>query len=266
MLFKVAVNPYFKLKHITLFYADSLELLKKIEDETVDMIFADPPYFLSNGGISCQAGKMVSVDKGDWDKETRFTKDEFNFRFLKEAQRILAKNGTIWVSGTMHNIFSLGACMQELEFKILNNITWQKSNPAPNLSCRMFTHSTENIVWAKKNKESKQVFHYNLMRNKNGGKQMKDVWTFSTTKKSEKRFGQHPTQKPLILLKRIIEASTNEGDIILDPFLGSGTTAVAAMKLGRKCIGIDLEMEYLNIAKQRILNESPSKQGELLLW
>lgn len=265
-MFKINKIPYFEHNHITLYYDDSLSLLKEIEDETVDMIFADPPYFLSTGGITCKSGEMAIVDKGDWDKEYKFTMDEFNLQFLKEAQRILTQNGTIWVSGTMHNIFSLGYYMQQLHFKILNNITWQKSNPAPNLSCRMFTHSTENIIWAKKNQKSKQIFHYDLMRNKNGGKQMKDVWTFSTTKKSEKKFGNHPTQKPLELLKRIIEASTNEGDLILDPFLGSGTTAIAAMNSGRRCIGIDLEMEYLDIAKKRILNENPSEQGEFILW
>lgn len=265
-LLNISKSPYFQHNHIALFQADSLSLLKEMEDESVDMIFADPPYFLSNGGISCQSGEMVSVDKGDWDKEIDLTMDEFNLQFLSEAQRILTRNGTIWVSGTMHNIFSLGAQMNKLKFKILNNITWQKSNPAPNLSCRMFTHSTENIIWAKKNEKSKQTFHYHLMKNENGGKQMKDVWTFSTTKQSEKKFGRHPTQKPLNLLTRIIKASTNEGDIILDPFLGSGTTALAAMKMGRKCIGIDLEVEFLNIAKQRILNENPSEQGELLLW
>lgn len=259
-------KSFYDDEYVIFYNANSLELLKEIESESINMIFADPPYFLSNGGVTCQSGQMVSVDKGEWDKEVELTMNDFNYLFLKEAKRILSPNGTIWVSGTMHNIFSLGTQLQSLNFKIINNITWKKTNPPPNLSCRMFTHSTENIIWAKKNIKSKHTFHYDLMKNENGGKQMKDVWEFSSAKPSEKKFGSHPTQKPQALLSRIIRASTNEGDLILDPFLGSGTTAVAAKLDGRYCIGIEFEKNYLDIAKKRVQQIQFVKQEEFNLW
>ncbi|MGI6156224.1 MAG: DNA-methyltransferase [Enterococcus lemanii] len=246
--------PIYEENLVSIIQGNSLDLLKKMKTESIDVIATDPPFFLSNGGITCQSGKMVSVDKGDWDKTDSMTMDEFYYQFLQEAKRILKPNGTIWVFGTMHNIFSLGSIMQQMEFKILNNITWQKTNPAPNLSCRMFTHSTETIIWAKKNQKSKHLFNYQLMKEINNGKQMKDVWTTSTTKKSEKSFGKHPTQKPLEIMNKIILASTKEGDIILDPFMGSGTTLVSAKRLGRRAVGIDLENEYIKIAIERLKN------------
>lgn len=250
----MGLPPIYEENLVSIIQGNSLELLKEMKAESIDVIATDPPFFLSNGGITCQSGKMVSVDKGDWDKTDSMTMDEFYYQFLQEAKRILKPNGTIWVFGTMHNIFSLGSIMQQMEFKILNNITWQKTNPAPNLSCRMFTHSTETIIWAKKNKKSKHFFDYQLMKEINNGKQMKDVWTTSTTKKSEKSFGKHPTQKPLEIMNKIILASTKEGDIILDPFMGSGTTLVSAKRLGRRAIGIDLENEYIKIAIERLKN------------
>lgn len=245
---------YYENNLSKLIEGNSFDVFKTFADESIDVIITDPPYFLSNGGITCKSGRMVSVDKGEWDKEQGMTMNEFNEHFLTEAKRVLKPNGTIWVSGTMHNIYSIGATLQKLEYKILNNITWQKTNPAPNLSCRMFTHSTETILWSRKTAKSKHLFNYQTMKELNNNKQMKDVWTTSTTKPSEKKFGKHPTQKPLELMTKMILASTNENSIILDPFVGSGTTLVAAQLLGRQSIGIDIDLDYLEIAKNRLEN------------
>lgn len=236
---------------------DCLIVLKDFEENKFDMIFADPPYFLSNGGITCKSGKTVSVDKGAWDKSNGINEDhQFNKKWLLECQRILKKDGTIWISGTHHVIFSIGLALQELGFKILNNITWEKPNPPPNLSCRYFTHSTEIIIWAAKNEKSKHYFNYNLMREINNGKQMKSVWNILPPKNAEKTYGKHPTQKPLALLERCILASTKEGDLILDPFCGSGTTGVASVINNRNFIGIEKEKEYAELSKKRIKEAS----------
>lgn len=246
-------NYYFKSEDFKLINDDTLEATKQMEDKTFDMIFADPPYFLSNDGITCSAGKMVSVNKGEWDKSLSLQeKHEFNRKWIRECYRILKDDGTIWISGTLHNIYSIGMALEEEGFKIINNITWQKSNPPPNLACKTFTHSTETVLWARKDiKGAKYKFNYKLMKELNGNKQMKDVWTTSLTKPSEKRFGKHPTQKPIELLKKIILASTNEKDLILDPFSGSGTTGIAANMLNRNYVGIDKEKEYLDISIKR---------------
>ena len=232
-----------------------------------DMIFADPPYFLSNGGITCQSGKMVKVDKGDWDaSQGSELNHEFNTEWIRRCRDLLAEHGTLWVSGTMHVIYSVGFAMQQLEMKILNNVTWQKPNPPPHLAGRYFTHSTETILWARKNEKAKHKYNYSLMKELNGGKQMKDVWTFTAPGKIEKSEGKHPTQKPLVLLDRIIRASTDEGDTILDPFLGSGTTIVAALLAGRNSVGIEQEKEYCELSKKRIMwaikeFDSPKQEG-----
>ena len=196
---------------------------------------------------------MVSVNKGEWDKSKSLQfKHEFNKQWIKECYRVLKDDGTIWISGTLHNIYSIGMALEEEGFKIINNITWQKTNPPPNLACKAFTHSTETILWARKDiKKCKYKFNYNLMKELNNGKQMKDVWTTSLTKPSEKKCGKHPTQEPIEILDRIILASTIENDIVLDPFCGSSTTGIAAMKLNRKYIGIDNEEKYLEISKKR---------------
>jgi site-specific DNA-methyltransferase (adenine-specific) len=251
---KDSMHTYYQSDGIEFLFGDSLEVLPQLTDGTFDMVFADPPYFLSNGGISCHGGKMVSVDKGDWDKGLSIkAKHEFNRTWIRECFRLLDVNGTIWVSGTLHNIYSIGLALEQEGFKILNNITWQKRNPPPNLGCRCFTHSTETILWAKKDlAKAKHVFHYKQMKTLNGFKQMKDVWLGTITPQSEKVKGKHPTQKPEYLLERILLASTNEGSNVLDPFLGSGTTAVVAKKLNRFCTGIDSSQEYLELAKQRL--------------
>lgn len=244
---------YFREGSFKLINDDTFNALKNFEEKTFDMIFADPPYFLSDNGITCSGGKMVSVNKGFWDKSLSVTeKHEFNKKWIKECYRVLKDNGTIWISGTLHNIYSIGMALEEEGFKIINNITWQKTNPPPNLACKTFTHSTETILWAKKDlKKNKYTFNYDLMKELNDNKQMKDVWTTSLTKPSEKKQGKHPTQKPLEILNRIILASTKENDLILDPFCGSSTTGIAAVKLNRRYIGIDNEKEYLDLSIRR---------------
>lgn len=247
---------FYENEYSILYQGDSIKILKIITPKSADMIFADPPYFLSNGGISCQSGKQVSVNKGDWDKGmSPEDKLKFNRKWIKACKGVLKDDGTIWISGTLHNIYSVGVALELEGFSIINNITWQKPNPAPNLACRCFTHSTETIIWARKingSKKGKHYFNYELMKEINGGKQMKDVWILNLPKKSEKTRGKHPTQKPESILERIILASTKEGDLILDPFNGSGTTGVVAQKLNRKYIGIEIEKEYLNITKARL--------------
>ena len=247
------LNYYYEEDNFKLIHGDSLEILKQIKSRSIDMIFADPPYFFFFFCITCSGGKMVSVKKGDWDRKLSIKeKHKFNKKWIRLCKRILKDNGTIWISGTMHNIYSIGMALEEEGFKIINNITWKKLNPPPNISCRAFTHSTETVLWAKKdNKKAKHKFNYSLMREMNGGKQMKDVWETSLTKPSEKRQGKHPTQKPLELLKRIILASTDENDLILDPFNGSGTTGIIAHQLNRKYIGIDNAKEYLDLTIRR---------------
>jgi len=216
------------------------------------MIFADPPYFLSNGGMSVQSGKQVSVNKGEWDKSNGFEKDnEFNRRWLSLCREKLKENGTIWISGTYHNIFSIAQMLNELDFRILNCITWAKTNPPPNLSCKFFTHSTEFILWARKNKKITHYYNYELMKKINGGTQMRDLWSLPAIAKWEKSCGKHPTQKPLPLLARIIFASTKENDWILDPFTGSSTTGIAANLLNRRFLGLDKEEKFLEISKNR---------------
>lgn len=233
-----------------------LEVMDNLFDdkgEFVDFIFADPPYFLSNGGITCQNGKMVKVDKGDWDKSKGAdVNHDFNKEWISRCQKLLKPNGSMMVSGTMHVIYSVGFAMQQLNMKLLNNIIWQKPNPPPNLACRYFTHSTETILWSAKTMKSKHLFNYPLMKKINDNKQMKDVWNFTAPKKSEKLFGKHPTQKPLDLLTRILLSATNENDLVLDPFNGSGTTGVACVTNNRNYVGIELEKSYIELTKKRI--------------
>src|SRR5579863_5121856 len=248
--------------HIRIFQADCLDVLAALPPDSVDLIFADPPYFLSNNGITCHAGRMVSVNKGEWDKlpgdelgpaRVRYDKvHEFNRAWLAACQRVLKPDGSIWVSGTSHVIHSVGFAMQQLGFKLLNDISWVKPNPPPNLSCRYFTHATETIIWAAKNKKSRHTFHYKLMKQTNGGKQMKSVSQIRPPEPWEKRYGKHPTQKPVALLERILLASTNEGDLVLDPFSGGGTTLLTAFRLNRRAIGCDLSLDYIHLSLRRL--------------
>lgn len=253
-------KKYIDLENFTLYNDDCFKRLKKLAPKSVDMIFADPPYFLSNGGVSCNSGKQVSVDKAEWDKSiTIEEKIKFNRKWIRLCREVLKDDGTIWISGTFHNIYVVGMALELEGFSIINNITWQKPNPAPNLACRCFTNSTETILWARKQltpkKKGKHTFNYSLMKEINGNKQMKDVWLIPLVTKEEKKYGKHPTQKPLALLERIILASTNEGDLVLDPFNGSGTTGLVSVKLNRRYIGIDKELEYCELSFKRLEGE-----------
>lgn len=249
----MSVHPYFKSsdRKFTLLQGDSFKLLTQFEFK-FDMIFADPPYFLSNGGISVQNGKIVCVDKGEWDKGgTTEHMDSFNKEWLKLCRDKLKENGTIWVSGTYHNIFSVANKLTELGYKILNVITWAKTNPPPNISCRYFTFSTEFIIWARKSPKVPHYYNYDLMKQMNGNKQMTDIWQLPAIARWEKSCGKHPTQKPLSVLVRTILASTTKGAWILDPFAGSGTTGIAANLLERRFLGIEKDEEYLSMSKAR---------------
>ena len=229
------------------------DLIKNCAPLRVATVFADPPYFLSNDGVTCRSGKMVSVNKGKWDTSQGITSDHnFNLTWLKLCQEILDIHGTIWVSGPHHVIHSVGFAMQQLEMKLLNNITWEKPNPPPNLACRYFTHSTDTLLWAAKSSKAKHFFNYEQMKRENRGKQMKSVWQFNAPSNAEKQFGKHPTQKPTSLLRRVLSASTPLNGIVLDPFFGSGTTGVAAAELGLNVIGIEQDELYCDLAKQRI--------------
>ncbi|MBI5689909.1 MAG: site-specific DNA-methyltransferase [Verrucomicrobia bacterium] len=242
---------------VYLYHGDCLAVLDVLAARhpggVFDLIFADPPYFLSNGGVTCQAGRRVKVDKGTWDKSRGAEENHhFNREWLRRCQALLKPHGTLWVSGTHHVIFSVGYAMQELGMKVLNQITWQKPNPPPNLACRYFTHSTETVLWAARDAKSRHCFNYAEMKRSNGGKQMKDVWSFTAPKGEEKAHGRHPTQKPLALLDRIVRAASREGDLILDPFLGSGTTAIAAVRAGRKCVGVESDAAHAELACHRL--------------
>jgi|TARA_B100000315_G_scaffold250867_1_gene284563 site-specific DNA-methyltransferase (adenine-specific) len=262
-------NEYYNSENITLYEGDCLDIFNNLPDCSVDMIFADPPYNLSNDGITCQSGRMVSVNKGYWDKTNGIELDhEFTLNWLTACRRILNDDGTIWVSGTMHNIYSVGFALQTLGYKILNDIVWFKPNAAPNLSCRYFTHSHETLIWASKSNKSKHKFDYKLMKDITGGKQMRslwanldfkdepqDTWSITTPKVAEKKHGKHPTQKPITLIERIILASTHAGDLILDPFSGSSTTGVVALRHRRHFIGIENNTDYLELSVKRINEE-----------
>lgn len=235
----------------TLIQGDCVDSLSKFKFG-FDMVFADPPYFLSGGGISYQSGKIVCVDKGIWDKPTTPKDlDSFNLRWLSAVRDHMKDNATIWVSGTHHNIFSVQQQLLKLGFKILNVITWAKTNPPPNISCRYFTFSTEFIIWARKSPKVPHYFNYALMKKINGDKQMTDVWQLPAIGKWEKSCGKHPTQKPLGVLARLIQASTEPNAWILDPFSGSATTGIAANLLGRNYLGLEKEEVFLNISKAR---------------
>lgn len=217
-----------------------------------DMVFADPPYFLSGGGISYQSGQIVCVDKGEWDKPLKGEEmDAFNLRWLAACREHMKEEATIWISGTHHNIFSVQQQLLKLGFKILNVITWAKTNPPPNISCRYFTYSTEFIIWARKSPKVAHCYNYELMKQLNGGRQMTDVWQLPAIGRWEKSCGKHPTQKPLGVLARLIQASTLPGAWVLDPFSGSGTTGIAANLLSRRYLGLEKEEAFLAMSRAR---------------
>ena len=254
------LKPYYKKSNFTLYKANCLDILAKMKENSVDMIFADPPYNLSNNGITCLGGKMVSVNKGEWDVSKGLKQDfGFHLDWIDACRRVLKSNGTIWISGTYHSIYQCGFALQALNYHILNDISWFKPNASPNLSCRYFTASHETLIWARKDKKAKHKFNYKLMKEgdwagdfiKKPKLQMRSVWSIYPPKNKEKKFGKHPTQKPIDLLTRIVLASTSKGDLVVDPFTGSSTTGLAAYANGRKFIGIDTEKKYLNLSIKR---------------
>lgn len=266
------LKPYYEKPRFNLYQANSLDILAELPENSVDMIFADPPYMLSNGGFTVHAGKRVSVNKGDWDKSGGLKKDfEFHLEWIQACRRVLKPSGTLWISGTYHSIYQCGFALQVTGYHILNDIAWFKPNASPNLSCRYFTASHETLIWARKEKKAKHTFNYNLMKNgqwtedqlKKPGLQMRSVWSMGTPKPVEKRFGKHPTQKPIDLLKRIILASTNKNNLIIDPFTGSSTTGIAAHFLDRKFIGIDTEKKYLDLSIKRFEELEKTLQNKL---
>ena len=236
----------------SLYKGDCREVVPRLSSCLFGAVFADPPYFLSNDGFSVQAGKQVSVNKGEWDKSHGLEADtEFNFQWIKACRERLSESGTIWICGTFHNIFSVATVLSELDFRILNSVIWQKTNPPPNLSCRFFTHSTEILLWARKQKRVPHYYNYDLMHRLAGDRQMTDVWRLPAIGRWEKSCGKHPTQKPLSLVVRAILASTKEGALILDPFTGSSTTGIAANLLKRKFVGVDSEKKFLDMSIKR---------------
>ena len=263
ILSKIIKNykPFIKINNTVLFNNDCMDILNSIPDNSIDMIFADPPYMLSNNGFTCQSGKRVNVNKGTWDKSKGIEKDSnFHNNWISACRRILKPEGTIWISGTYHSIYQCGYFLQKNNFHILNDIAWFKPNASPNLSCRFFTASHETILWARKEKKAKHTFNYKAMKNgsfpedklKKENTQMRSVWSITAPRNEEKEYGKHPAQKPLDLIKRIILASTKENDIVLDPFCGSGTTGVACSLLkNRSFIGIEIEKKYCELAKKR---------------
>lgn len=253
--------PFYQSGNTVIYNGDCMEILNAVPENTIDMIFADPPYMLSNNGFTCQNGKMAEVNKGKWDESNGFENDTiFHNKWISACRRILKPEGTIWISGTYHSIYQCGYLLQKNNFHILNDIVWFKPNASPNLSCRFFTASHETILWARKDKKAKHTFNYSEMKNgffpedklKNENTQMRSVWSIPTLKNDEKIHGKHPTQKPLNLLKRIVLASTKENDIVLDPFCGSGTTAVICRQNNRTFIGIEIDNNYCELAKKRI--------------
>lgn len=234
-----------------LYRGDCFDLLPSFEGE-FDCIFADPPYFLSNDGLTIRSGQITSVNKGEWDRGEGIDEiDRFNQAWITQAKKALKNTGSLFVSGTYHNIFSLGRALQKLDFKILNLITWQKTTPPPNLSCRYLTHSTEQIIWARKSPKHKHIFNYEILKRINGNKQMRDVWAIPAIAKWETLCGKHPTQKPIALLVRLLLMASDENSLICDPFSGSSTTGIAANILGRKFVGIEKEEEFLKISRER---------------
>lgn len=256
----MGLEPYFEDRDFVLYKGDSLRILNEMPEGSVDLIFADPPYNLSNGGFTCHSGRRAPVDKGSWDASNGTDQDfSFHMEWIGNCRRILKDTGSIWITGTYHSIYACGFALQRTGFHIMNDICWFKPNAPPNLSIRYFTASHETLLWARKYPDTRHVFNYQAMKSgewpedplKKPGKQMRTVWSIPTPGHSEKLEGGHPTQKPRALLRRILLACSNEGDLVLDPFTGSSTTGLVACSLRRKFIGIDIGQEYLDLSIRR---------------
>ncbi len=258
---------------------DCIEQLAALPDGCVDVVFADPPYNLQLAGeLTRPNNSRVDGVDDDWDKfDTLQAYDEFTRAWLTEAHRALSYDGTLWVIGSYHNIFRVGAILQDLGFWILNDVVWRKSNPMPNFRGRRFTNAHETMVWASKNQDSKYTFNYEAMKALNDDLQMRSDWLLPICNGGERLKNDdgkkaHPTQKPEALLHRVVLASSRVGDVILDPFFGSGTTGAVAKQLGRDFIGIERDPDYIELAKKRIaktrridetdLLETPSKREQ----
>lgn len=246
-------NPYFQDDSCVLYKGDCTQIMNEISDESIDVIFADPPYFLSSGRTMDIAGRTVNFEKGEWDRCRSLPEiDKFNSLWISIARKKLKENGTIWVSGTFHNMFSIIRILKDYNFKIINVVTWQKENPKEIIDGQHLTFSAEFIVWARKSQFGKHVYNFELMKNLNGGKPLTDVWKITSPELWERRCGSHPTQKPLLLLYRILLLCTRKEDIILDPFAGSCTTGIAAKLLGRHFIGVEQNQAYLEYGVLRL--------------
>ncbi len=237
---------------------DSIDKLRELPDNSIDLIFADPPYNLQleNELIRPNENKFEGVED-EWDKfDTMKEYDKFSIAWLRECRRILKDTGSIWVIGTYHNIFRIGNIMQDMDFWILNDIVWIKVNPTPNFKGTRFNNAHETIIWASKSKKSKFTFHYQTMKRFNDNKQMRSDWLIPICQGSERvkidGVKAHPTQKPEALLNRVILSSSNIGDVVLDPFFGSGTTGAVAKKLKRNWLGIERDQKYISVANERI--------------
>jgi site-specific DNA-methyltransferase (adenine-specific) len=259
---KTLTKPFFSAEDFTLYHADCLDIISRLPQQSVDLIFADPPYNLSNGGFTCRSGRRAPVNKGTWDESQGIESDSrFHDAWITACRRVLNDNGTIWISGTYHSIYSCGSALQRSGYHLLNDICWFKPNAPPNLSGRYFTASHETLLWARKSKSARHTFNYDITKNgdwpedalKRKKKQMRSVWSIPSPKGIEKRCGNHPTQKPKALLERIILSCSHEGDTVLDPFCGSGTTGLVAYQYHRPFIGIDTERAYLELTRQRFL-------------
>jgi modification methylase len=237
---------------------DCIEAMRSIPDASVDMVFADPPYNLQLGGdLSRPDGSHVDAVTNDWDKFSSFASyDQFTRDWLTEARRVLKPEGSLWVIGSYHNIFRLGAIMQDMGFWILNDIIWRKANPMPNFKGTRFTNAHETLIWASMGEKSKYTFNYRAMKTLNDELQMRSDWVLPICNGAErlKKGGRkvHPTQKPESLLYRVMLATTNAGDVVLDPFFGTGTTGAVAKRLGREWIGCEREGDYREAALERI--------------
>jgi site-specific DNA-methyltransferase (adenine-specific) len=240
----------------SLYRGDKLALMASLPDASFDCIWTDPPYFLSNNGTTCVAGRRKTVNKGKWDRSHGVDEDHtFNLEWLMECYRLLKPAGTIWVSGTQHVYFSVGMALQQIGYRLLNDIVWEKPNPPPNLGCRCFTHATEMLLWAtkaQKGSRDRYTFNYKEMKKINGNRQMKNVWRISAPGNDEKRHGKHPTQKPVALIEQCLRASTSRGDRVFDPFAGSATTGVAALNLGRCFVGCEIQTPFAHTARKRL--------------
>ena len=271
---KGALRPHLEratfLPFNTILKGDCIEEMARLPAKSVDMIFADPPYNLQLGGdlIRPEGGKVDACDD-DWDKfDSLAAYDDFTRAWLEEARRILKDDGTIWVIGSYHNIYRVGSLLQDAEFWILNDIVWRKSNPMPNFRGTRFTNAHETLLWCAKDEKARYTFNYRAMKALNDDLQMRSDWVLPICNGSERAKDAngdkaHPTQKPEALLYRILLACTKPGDVVLDPFFGTGTTGAVARRLGRRWVGIEREEAYVRVARQRIESTLPLDESAM---